>query len=119
VGSINASSAFSIYAGNHFADWLGSHLAAGTDFNKDGFDDLLIGAMQGHTDGGAVGCVQLVLGVSSAPFPSIARWCGTRDLQFASILATRAPDINHDGIPDIVIGSVTPAMVSVFFGLGL
>ena len=82
-------------------DQLGKSIAAAGDVNKDGYDDVLIGA----PGAGGNGKVYLVLGGTTQPFQSIAYTTGLpAGSRFGSSVAGMG-DINGDGQADVAIGA--------------
>ena len=90
--------------------YLGASVSAAGDVNKDGYDDVIVGA-PGY-DGGqrAMGRAFVYLGSASGLGVSAA-WMAesdTRDAQFGSSVSG-AGDVNGDGYDDLIVGAMTYA----------
>ena len=91
-------------------------LGTAGDVNRDGYDDLLVGAA-GYPEGGAYGKVFLYHG-SAGGLGSTASWTATGAAtgdRFGAALAT-AGDVNADGYADVVIGVPLRNKVLVYHG---
>ena len=83
----------STYRGESDEDWAGSTVAAAGDVNRDGYDDLLIGAYGNDSGGSSAGAAYLLFGFLS----------GSVSLSDADVLFTG--DVNSDGYDDLLIGA--------------
>lgn len=123
-----------IFRGEAAGDQLGTAIYAG-DFNKDGFDDLAIGAFNGYHIGMRTGRVYVIYGQGNL----YNRW-GTQAMDFTYYkpdlnlsgrnendgfgMEINADDVNGDGITDLLVGSPmanayaikNAGIVDVFFG---
>ena len=115
----NGSSGFRI-DGEREGDWSGFSVSAAGDINNDGYDDIIIGAINASPNGSDSGSTYVVFGKAAGDFNS-----GTIDL--ATIVASNgrdgfridgertddssgysvasAGDFNGDGYDDIIIGA--------------
>lgn len=93
-------------------DALGSSVADAGDVNKDGYDDVIIGAPWADPGGNNEGCAYIVLG-SQAPGPvdlgtpgtGWVRIEGANSDDHIGAEVAGAGDLNHDGYDDVVLGS--------------
>lgn len=101
-------------------DFTGVSVAAAGDVNRDGFDDVLIGALFGRNSeipnsSGQSGAAYLIYG-SAGPFPaslSLSALDGTNGTAFRGevtgdnfgLSVSPAGDVNQDGFPDLLIGA--------------
>jgi hypothetical protein len=106
------SSADASFWGEYMSDHSGGSVAGAGDVNRDGYDDILIGA-GGNDDGGSgAGQTYLILGKASG-------WAMDTDLSSADASfwgegagddsgssVAGAGDVNRDGYDDILIGAV-------------
>jgi hypothetical protein len=101
-------------------DYTGVSVAGAGDVNRDGFDDILIGALLGRNSeipnsSGQSGAAYLIYG-SAGPFPgslSLSSLDGTNGTAFRGavtgdnfgVSVSPAGDMNQDGFPDLLIGA--------------
>ena len=87
---------------NRYA-FLGASVSGAGDVNGDGYDDVLMGGINGF--GGEEGIARIYLGSSSGPASSPA-WTRTGDHLLAHLgtAVSGAGDLNGDGYADVVIG---------------
>ncbi len=102
--------------GQYGGDELGSALGTAGDVNRDGYDDLLVGAA-GYPDGSAYGKVYLYHGGANG-LGTTAAWAASGQSagqRFGAAVAT-AGDVNADGYADAVIGAPLGNKVYVYHG---
>ena len=98
--------------GEAVGDYGGRQVQGGGDVDGDGLDDLLVGAYLNDDGGNAAGKAYLVLGdpVRLTGTPSLATvadasWIGEHEGDYASLELAIAPDIDGDGLDDLLIGA--------------
>jgi hypothetical protein len=84
-------------------DRFGSSVAAAGDVNKDGFDDVIVGAPLVDAGGLDAGRAYVYLGGTGADTPAWTITGAAGDV-FGNSVGT-AGDMNGDGFPDLVIGA--------------
>ena len=92
-------------SGQYARDAFGSAVGTAGDVNRDGYDDLVVGA-GGYPDGGAYGRVYLYHGAADG-LGTTASWVAggpSAGQRFGAAVAT-AGDVNADGYADVVIGA--------------
>jgi uncharacterized repeat protein (TIGR01451 family) len=95
-----------------YVDYAGNRLAMIGDVNADGYDDFLIGACYGQSDGIQVGKAYLVLGRPEANWSqgfdlgnADASFAGENHVDHAGEDVAGAGDVNGDGYNDFLIGA--------------
>jgi len=84
--------------------WLGSSVASAGDVNADGYDDLVVGGVNGF-QGTEPGIVQVYLGSSSGPGSvPILEVVGDGFLTHLGSAVSPAGDVNGDGFSDLLAG---------------
>jgi hypothetical protein len=120
LGAINGGAVFVFYGGpsgpssrpgtvlvgKTFDGLFGSAVAAVGDLNRDGYEDLLVGAYEGVADPGAAGAVYVYSGGASGlgSTPALTLRGERGGDQFGSALAALG-DVNRDGFPDFAVGA--------------
>lgn len=89
--------------GSNEDDWFGAHVGSAGDVNKDGYDDLLVGASRLTNSG--IGYVRLYLGNSSGIDASktITLTGLLANETFAKNSISPAGDVNKDGYDDVMV----------------
>jgi len=102
--------------GENAGDAAGFSVAGDGDFNGDGFDDLVIGALNNSSGGYSAGAAYVVFGTDQG-FPSlidlddVAQGQGGFKIQgensedWAGATVASAADVNGDGIDDVIVGA--------------
>ncbi|GLH00736.1 Integrin alpha-PS3 [Gryllus bimaculatus] len=92
--------------GTQLGEYFGASLCV-ADFNKDGLDDLLVGAPQHSvkTNIGDEGCIYVLLS-SDNDWKAVRKIAGSdqRGARFGTAIALLG-DINSDGFPDVAVGA--------------
>ncbi|MFX1236396.1 MAG: hypothetical protein ACFFAS_15620 [Promethearchaeota archaeon] len=100
------------FLGESIMDSAGYSVASAGDYNKDGYDDILIGAPLNDDGGTDAGKVYLILGSESiwgkdVPLTQAnASFLGENDLDRAGHSVAGAGDVNNDTYDDILIGAI-------------
>ncbi len=113
LAKLNGANGFAL-AGEANGNLTGGSVNSAGDFNGDGFDDILIGAIRSNTNGYASGSSYLVFGRPSG-FPTtlpLSSLNGTTGFKFlgnpgdnSGSSVNAAGDVNDDGLQDIIIGA--------------
>ncbi|MCK5614895.1 FG-GAP repeat protein, partial [Candidatus Pacearchaeota archaeon] len=104
-------------------DWFGVSVSSAGDVNKDGYDDIIVGAEQNDAGGTSAGKAYIYLGgasMSTTPF-----WTATGEAgyDYFGWYVSSAGDVNNDSYDDIIIsatsnddGGSDAGKVYVYFG---
>src|SRR5215471_12311103 len=113
LSSLNGSNGFEIDGANAF-DYTGFSVASAGDVNKDGFDDIIIGASGADPHGNLSGAAYVVFGKAGGfgATLSLASLNGSNGFKISGALerdfagtSVAAGDINGDGYSDIIVGA--------------
>jgi uncharacterized delta-60 repeat protein len=98
-------------SGENNGDYLGYSVANAGDIDQDGFDDIIVGVPRSNPiipgnnkPAGNAGSVIVYSGKSALPLPNLIFTGDAAGDQFG-IAVAGAGDVDHDGIPDIVVGA--------------
>ena len=108
AGSLNLSRADAKLVGEAPFDHAGWSVASAGDLNRDGFDDILVGAYGSDWAGDGAGSVYVVLGPVEGNYKlsdADARLDGASAYDSAGISVAGLGDTDGDGYPDIGIGA--------------
>ncbi len=106
-GTMGISSADAFLRGQTQGDYAGSAVAAAGDVNGDGFIDLMVGAPNEETNGGA-GSAYVVLGpvTGDADLGDVAlKLTGEAENDSAGTAVAGAGDVDGDGLDDLLVGA--------------
>ena len=134
LASLNGANGFRI-AGEAMGQLAGASVAAGGDFNHDGFDDVIVGDPNGMPHGSDSGASYVVLGKSTgfAANLDVSGLNGSNGFKVSGNGSAYAlghsvayADLNGDGFDDIILGGpgshsgapYIPGSVFVIFGHG-
>jgi len=96
------------FEGENGQDFAGSAVAIVQDVNGDGFDDMLIGALNNHDGGNLAGAAYLVHGPKSGVISltsAEAQFMGGAPEHRAGASVSGAGDVDGDGLGDLLIGA--------------
>lgn len=109
--SLNASNVVELKGEMEYA-YAGFSVASAGDIDNDGYDDMLIGALQQSTTGDIMdgeGAAYLIYGsatpLTSASLSTAVKFTGTQALQYFGYHANGIGDIDNDGYDDFAVGS--------------
>ncbi|OQX89334.1 MAG: hypothetical protein B6D65_03750 [candidate division Zixibacteria bacterium 4484_93] len=110
-------------AGREFVDNYGYAVTGLGDINGDGFDDVAVGALYNDALGDRTGQVYIYFGGETADGEADIVLTGLDSLNDFGCDLDGGYDINGDGAPDLIVGSVqagryweAPGLAEIFFG---
>ncbi len=109
---VNLSKANASIIGEVAGDKLGSPIAGAGDVNRDGFDDILLGAWYNDEGGSDVGQTYLIFGKASGWKMDVnvssadASFIGEVNGDWSGYSVASAGDVNNDSFDDILLGAV-------------
>jgi len=98
------------FIGEATDDNAGKFVSSAGDVNNDGYDDILVGALQNDDTGSDAGAAYLIYG-SDTPLTSVSlstavEFTGEAAGDYAATSVASAGDTNNDGYNDILIGAL-------------
>jgi len=110
-------------SGREFVDNYGYAVTGLGDINGDGFDDVAVGALYNDALGDRTGQVYIYLGGVAGDGEADIELTGLDSLNDFGCDLDGGYDINGDGAPDLIVGSVqagryweAPGLAEIFFG---
>ncbi|MFN3166438.1 MAG: FG-GAP-like repeat-containing protein [Phycisphaeraceae bacterium] len=88
--------------GAALSDFMGRSVSGAGDLNKDGYDDVLIGAMGVDNPDGTQGQAIVVSGIDGS---ILYRFQGANSRDYFGDSVSGAGDVNNDGYPDLLVGA--------------
>src|SRR5262245_19959083 len=104
-GAVPNSVADITLSGAAVSDNFGCSVSGAGDFNGDGYDDVIIGAVLGNSGGVDFGNALVFYGGLVANSTPDLTLVGEADQDHFGISVSRAGDMNGDGYPDIIVGA--------------
>jgi hypothetical protein len=108
------------FIGENIRDRAGHGAFGVGDVNNDGFDDLIIGALDNDEGGGGAGQTYLILGSSTFEWNgqyslslANASFIGEASGDLSGNWVSKAGDVNNDGFDDFIIGAFDAQSVGV------
>jgi hypothetical protein len=86
-------------------DHLGVSVSGAGDFNKDGFDDIILGAAPGTSAGDPPGSALIYLGGLTPDNVADFTFNGEVDADNFGVSVSEAGDLNADGFDDVIVGA--------------
>ncbi len=103
--ALQADDADVILSGENAQDKFGSTVSWAGDFNKDGFDDVIVGAPFADGGGNSKGRAYIYYGGISMNSTVDVKITGAANLDNLGSSLARAGDVNNDGYGDVIIGA--------------
>ncbi len=115
LGTLNGSTGFRLNGAAAF-DYAGRSVSEAGDVNGDGFDDLLVGALEADPNGNESGAAYVLFGgetVGSSGSVALGslngsagfRLNGAAAFDYAGFSVSGADDVNGDGFADLLVGA--------------
>ena len=102
------------FDGEHSSEDFGAHTAAAGDVNKDGFDDIIVGAINHRVEGSPVGALKVYSGKDGS---LLYKKTGSQFLSYYGNVVAGMGDINNDGYDDFAASASTHKIDNIKVGL--
>ena len=95
-------SVLGVFYGDSPADGFGRSVAGAGDVNRDGFDDIIVGAFGDDDNGNEAGSARVLSGADSSV---LWTFHGDSTLDYFGLAVAGAGDVDDDGFDDLVVGA--------------
>lgn len=102
------------FDGEHSSEDFGAHTAAAGDVNKDGFGDIIVGAINHRVEGSPVGALKVYSGKDGR---LLYKKTGSQYLSYYGNVVAGMGDINNDGYDDFAASASTHKIDNIKVGL--
>jgi len=111
------------FNGDHAEDYFGQSVAGAGDVDKDGYDDVMVGAYRDDNNGNGSGSARVLSGIDGSILYTLN---GDSTTDSFGVSVSGAGDVNADGYADVIVGAYeddnngsSSGSARVFSGRGL